>query len=278
MDELGFEITDALPWFPHERESPYIFVRVSNEHTDCFGDGLCHAVRRCYLTDYLLQERVRALEQELPGTPESRQAEIINSKLPDAGSTMSGDFGEILVYFYQAAQAHPQIAFGPKKWRFKQDRTKPAPLSDVVQFILPNWPTPSADDVILCAEVKAKATDGASSPIEGAIADCAKDRTSRLLKTLLWLRERAMGEDMGTVQLAHINRFINATDHPPTIKRFHAVAVICSSLVNAELSKAPTESSPDYTLVIISVPNLHDVYTAVFEAVRSSTLAEVHPA
>ena len=205
-----------------------------------------------------------------------RQAQIINSKLPDAGSTMSGDFGEILVYFYQAAQAHQKVAFGPKKWRFKQDRTKPAPLSDVVQFILPTWPTPSADDVILCAEVKAKATNGTSSPIETAIADCAKDRTTRLAKTLEWLKDRAMGENMGAVQLAHINRFLNAIDYPAATKRFRAVAVVCSSLVDAELSKAPAEASPDYTLVIISVPNLYAIYTAVFKAVRESTLAESH--
>lgn len=273
MNELGLELTELLTWFRHEKESPYVFVRVDDEYANGFVDTICDAVRRCYLSDDLLQERVLALEKELQGSPESRQAEIINSKLPDAGSTMSGDFGEILVYLYQATQAYPQIAFGPKKWRFKQDRTKPAPLSDVVQFILPAWPTPSADDVILCAEVKAKATAHTSSPIEEAIKDCEKDRTSRLSKTLLWLRERAMGEDLGTIQLAHINRFIKATDYPATTKCFRAVIVICSSLVKAELCKAPAKASPDYTLVIISVPKLFEVYTAVFGTVRSSTLA-----
>ena len=278
MNELGLNIADVLAWFPHEKESPYIFVRVSNEHADGLANSICHAVRRSYLSDHLLRERVQALEEELNGTPEERQAQVINSKLPDAGSTMSGDFGEILVYCYQAAKAHPQVAFGPKKWRFKQDRTKPAPLSDVVQFILPTWPTPSAVDVILCAEVKAKATDGTSSPIEKAIEDCAKDRTSRLLRTLLWLKERAMGENLGSVQLAHLNRFINANDHPTATKRFQAVAVVCSSLVNTELSKAPAEASPEYTLVVISVPNLHAVYTAIFDAVRSSTLSTAQTA
>lgn len=277
MNELGLNIDDVLAWFPHEQESPYIFVRVSNEHADGLADAIRHAVRRSYLSDDLLRERVHALEEDLEGTPEDRQAQVINSKLPDAGSTMSGDFGEILVYCYQAARANPQIAFGPKKWRFKQDRTKPAPLSDVVQFILPTWPTPSSDDEILCAEVKAKATNGASSPIENAIADCKKDRNSRLLRTLLWLKERAIGENMGAVQLAHLNRFINAIDYPVAAKRFRAVVVICSSLVSAELTKAPAEPSPDYTLVIISVPSLHAVYTSVFESVRTSTLTEVYP-
>lgn len=272
MNELGLDISNFLHLFPHEIELPYAVVRISDEQVNGLAVTIRDAVRRCYLSDELLQDRVKALEVELGGTAEFRQAQIIGAKLPNPGSTMSGDFGEILTYIYQAARAHPQIAFGAKKWRFKQDRTKPAPLSDVVQFILPTWPRPSTEDVILCAEVKAKATDGTSSPIEKAIEDCAKDRTSRLLRTLLWLKERAIGEDLGTVKLAHLERFISANDHPSAQKRFRAVAVVCSSLVEEELSEAPTEPSQEYTLVVICVPNLHRVYTAVYEAVRSSTL------
>ncbi len=272
MNELGLDISHILHLFPHERESPYVFVRINEEQANSLVVVICDAVRRCYLPDELLQERVQALEVELGGTAETRQAQIIAAKLPNPGPTMSGDFGEILTYIYQAVKVHPQVAFGPKKWRFKQDRTKPAPLSDVVQFILPTWPTSSADDVILCAEVKAKATDGASAPIEKAIEDCAKDRTSRLLRTLLWLKERAIGENLGAVRLDHLDRFINANDHPSAEKRFRAVAIVCSSLVDEELKTAPVEPSHEYTLVVISVPNLHSVYTAVFEAVRSSHL------
>lgn len=278
MNELGLEITRALPWFPHVSETPYVLVQVSDEHANAWADQIRDAVRRCYLTDALLQEREQELELDLPGTREARQAHIINSKLPDAGSTMAGDFGEILVYIYQATKAYPQVALGPKKWRLKQDRTKPAPRSDVVHFILPTWPTPSADDVILCAEVKTKSTNSSSSPIDEAIADCTKDRTSRLSKTLVWLRDRATGENMGNIQIPHLNRFINAIDHPAVTKCFRAVVVVCSSLVNAELIKAPAHASPDYTLVIISVPNLHAVYTAVFAAVRASNLTEAHTA
>jgi hypothetical protein len=99
--------------------------------------------------------------------------------------------------------------------------------------------------VILCAEVKTKSTNGASSPIEEAIVDCAKDRTSRLSKTLVWLRDRAMGKSLGDVQIAQLNRFINAIEYPAAIKRFRAVAVVCSSLIEGELDKAPVEPSAD---------------------------------
>jgi hypothetical protein len=34
MDDLGFNINDAVPWFEHETENPHVFVRISEEHAD----------------------------------------------------------------------------------------------------------------------------------------------------------------------------------------------------------------------------------------------------
>jgi hypothetical protein len=198
------------------------------------------------------------------------KSDILAAVLPDAGSTMAGDFGEILVFFYQCAKVLPHVAIGPKKWRLKQDRTKPAPYSDVIHFVVPRWPTPTDEDMILCSEVKTKATAGTSNPITSAIADSEKDRISRLAKTLVWLKERALLADLGNVKIEHLDRFINATDYPAAKKVFRAVAVICASLVEAELINVPPTSSSDYTMVIISVPRLKETYTAVFDAVRAS--------
>jgi hypothetical protein len=168
MDDLSFPFEQALVWFTHESETPYVLVRVSEEHTKAWSAALGVPVRRCYVTDALLEERTKAL-----GVPKSQ---ILAAKLPDSGSIMAGDFGEIIVYFYQAAMQHPREAFGPKKWRLKQDRMKPAPHSDVIHFVLPCWPTPSAEDILLCSEVKTKSTNGGSTPITEAIADCKKCR------------------------------------------------------------------------------------------------------
>lgn len=272
MNELGLNATNVLPWFPHERNQPYVLVRVSAENANAWVIALRDAVRRCYLSDEALRNRAHELEPEIQGTFESRQAAIINSKLPEPSATMAGDFGEILIYAYQAAKALPRATIGPKKWKLKETRTKAAPYSDVVQFILPSWPIPSAQDEVLCAEVKLKSTVSLFNPIKVALEGCEKDRTSRLSKTLEWLKDRAISENLGEVQLAHLNRFIHATDHPAAIKRFRAVAVICENLVNAELPNAPQQPSPDYELVVVAVPNLHAVYNAVFEAAKASTL------
>jgi hypothetical protein len=265
MNDLGLDLQQVRTWFPHEKEAPYVLVRVSEAQAKGWADALGIAVRRCYVTDALLSESAAARNVA--------QAEVIASKLPDAGSTMAGDFGEILAYLYQGTQVQPQVAIGATKWRLKQDRTKPAPYSDVVHFVLPSWPTASTEDIVICSEVKAKSGKSAFAPIKKAIAGCEKDRTSRLADTLVWLRERALTEDLGDLKIEHLNRFIEAIDHPPAQKRFRAVAVVTADLLEGELADAPAEAPADYTVVVISVPELKATYTSVFEAARQAVAA-----
>ncbi|QGY33226.1 Hachiman antiphage defense system protein HamA [Pantoea cypripedii] len=262
MDELGFNFEEAIAWFRQEQSHPYVLVRMNIEQANALPAMMSIPLRRCYITDSTLIETMT--RHSLTG------AEVIQAQLPDAGSVMSGDFGEVLAYFYQSAMALPSYGVGPKKWRLKQDRTKAAPKSDVVHFIMPNRAVASAEDTILCAEVKAKATSGNSTPIADAIRDCQKDRTSRLASTLVWLRERAMTTDLGDVDIPLLNRFINAVDNPPATKRFRAVAVICNSLIDAELASAPESADPEYTLVVIGVPDLRNTYSAVYAAATNS--------
>ncbi|VVP12418.1 hypothetical protein PS900_03413 [Pseudomonas fluorescens] len=264
MDDLDFDFGTAVPWFPHEQEQPYVLVRMTAQQVALLQSTMAEPLRRCYITDSALHSAAARHGLTL--------SDIIGSKLPDAGSTMAGDFGEVLGYFYQSAKEYPVDAIGPKKWRLKQDRTKPAPKSDVIHFIMPQRPAASTADQVLCAEVKVKSTSASSDPIGSAITDCAKDRTSRLASTLVWLRERAMTEDLGDVDIPLLNRFINAVDHPPASLRYRAVAVICESFLTAELSNAPATASDEYTLVVISVPNLHTTYNAAFAAARASVL------
>jgi hypothetical protein len=264
MNDLDISIDQAVPWFTHEKETPtpYILVRVSEDDAKSWIDKLAVAFRQCYVTDAVLEERAATLT-----VPKS---EILASVLPDAGSTMSGDFGELIVFIYHGAKASPQVAIGPKKWRLKQDRTKPAPYSDVIHFVVPHWPTATTDDIIFCSEVKTKSTESSFNPITEAIAGCEKDRISRLAKTLVWLKERSMREDLGSVAIEHLDRFIKATDYPTAKKVFRAVVVICTSLVDDELGNVPSTLSPDCILVIISVPQLQKTYTSVFDAVRAT--------
>ena len=195
MDELGFDFNNAVAWFLHQQEQPYALVKLTAEQTEQLVSDTATAVRRCYISDQLLIEASAASGLA--------QSEVLASRLPDPGSTMAGDFGEILGYFYQSTKALPEFAVGVKKWRLKQDRTKPAPKSDVVHFLMPD-------------------------------------------------------------------RFINLIDHPPISTRFHAVAVVCESLIERELVAAPDTQSTDFTLLVIVVPNLKQNYESIFNALHET--------
>lgn len=264
MDELGFDFNHALEWFEHQQNQPFALVRLTVEQVDQLISATSFAVRRCYITDQTLTNSSAASGLSV--------LQVLASRLPDPGSTMAGDFGEILGYFYQSTQALPKFAIGTKKWRLKQDRTKPAPKSDVVHFLMPNRPQASSEDSILCAEVKVKSTAGTSTPIASAIEDSVKDQTSRLASTLVWLRERAITDpdQLGDVDIQLLNRFIDLIDHPPISKRFHAIAVICESLAGQELMAAPDTESEDFKLLVIVVPNLKQTYESVFNALSNS--------
>jgi hypothetical protein len=171
-DDIGLSFAAAASWFPTEPLPPHVFIRVTQAQAKAWPATLGLALRRCYLSDSVVD--AKAKEHTLP------QTTVISAGLPDPGATMAGDFGEILVYFYQGAGVLPNTAIGIKKWRLKQDRTKPAPYSDVVHLVLPSWPMASAQDALLCSEVKTKSTGGDSEPIKSSIEDCEKDRTSRL--------------------------------------------------------------------------------------------------
>jgi hypothetical protein len=266
MDELGLDSEDVAAWFADSQLTPFRIAKLRDTVAPLLPSFLFDAVRRAYIADSVVADS--AAKHGLP------HSHVIASKLPDPGSVMAGDFGEILVYIYHAAAAHPnQKLIGPKKWRLKQDRKKPAPHSDVVHFFLPEWPNASTKDAVVCSEVKTKSTDSKSDPIATAIAGSVKDRTSRLSKTLVWLRERALTEELGAISIDQLNRFINATAFPGATWRYLAVAVICSTLVEAELAALSAVCPPDVSLIVLVVPNLKDTYTAVFDAVHSQPMS-----
>lgn len=262
MKDLRLKVSDLVPWFEPAQDDPYVMISIPPTAVQKWPEALGEAFRLCYVTDDDLDFHAKRT-----GLPKSQ---LVLDKLPDRGSTMAGDFGEILVYLYHAARKHPMELIGPKKWRLKHDRTKAAPYSDVVHFVVTEWPNPTDQDELLCSEVKTKSTDSPFNPILSAIRDSKTDRTSRLSKTLVWLRERASFEDLGSTTIEHLNRFINSTDYPPYKKEFRAVAVICGKLIKKELENVPSEVPDGHTLVIISVPDLKSLYEVMYDTALAS--------
>lgn len=218
--------------------------------------------RRCYISDDALKARADAVKVS--------GSRVAAAKIPDPGSVMSGDFGELITAFYFAARSLPSVAIDPIRWRYKADRKKAAPFSDVVQMILPSWPMATADDRIVCAEVKAKATKSTFDPIEKAGNGSADDRGGRLVNTLEWLKDKALADGSDFVEIAQLDRFIQAVDHPQVSWEFCAVAVIDSDFVDDEIAKGTAPDPRKCTLVIISVPELKNRYTELFAEIVAS--------
>ncbi|GLY71717.1 hypothetical protein [Amycolatopsis taiwanensis] len=267
MKELGVDLAEVHTFFSEGHDTPFVLVKVAPERTEEWTKMLGVPARRCYISDAWLKRRVE--ETTYP------HETIVEAVIPSKGSVMAGDYGEIMTALYLAAMAHPTDVLDPKMWRLKSGRTKASQGSDVVQFQLPQWPGASSDDKVVCAEVKTKSTSGQSTPVASAIEDSRKDRESRLVKTLVWLKERAIREDLGTVEVCHLDRFIKATDYPPAVYEFRAVAVISSELVDDELLDITVPEKDHCTLVVISVPDLKANYESLYEVLLANAAVGV---
>lgn len=267
MKELGINLGKVQAFFSEVHQKPFILVKIAPEKTAEWTQMLGVPARRCYISDTRLRDSVQR-------TKESYEA-VVESTLPDRGSVMAGDYGEIITALYLASLEYPANILDPKKWRLKDRRTAAAGFSDVVQFQLPKWPDASSDDKLVCAEVKTKSTNGRSTPVQSAIEDSRKDRRSRLAKTLVWLRERALKEDLGTVEIVHLDRFIKAIDHPSSTYEFRAVAVISSELIDNELLDVTFPDQDDCTLVVISFPELKANYESLYSEVLANATEAV---
>ncbi|MDO3215853.1 Hachiman antiphage defense system protein HamA [Mycobacteroides abscessus] len=259
MRDLGLDPDSFASVVTSSQLSGYVLIRMSAGFATELSPELGIAFRRCYVTD-------GAMNQRATETGATRR-EIVKVKLPDRGSVMAGDFGEILTSLVQAIEDHQSELLDPRKWRLKNDRTKPAPRSDVVQFVLPEWPEASADDRLICSEVKTKSTASEHSPILHAISDSEKDSDGRLVKTLVWLRERALDTGLETVSVGQLDRFINAVDYPAATHEFRAVAVVCADLIESELKDIELPDLGDRALIVLVVPDLKDTYESVYDAI-----------
>lgn len=259
---LGLDLDAFAASFVDVSDTPFLVVRADAKESQKWGQLLGIPARRCYISDDKLVERSQAANVA--------RSVITAAKIPDPGSVMSGDFGEILTAFYLAIRSRPALVIDPARWRYKADRRKAAPGSDVVQLMLPRWPASSADDRILCAEVKTKATKGSFDPIEAAGAGSATDRGGRLVNTLEWLKDKALTDGSDLVEIAQLDRFLQAIDHPQASWEFCAVAVIDSDFVRDEIAKGTAPVHGECALIVISVPELKKRYTELFDAIVAS--------
>lgn len=215
---------------------------------------LTASLPECYITKAKLRERIKVTGKSA--------SELLANKVPDPGSVMSGDFGEIFTLFFLGSERDEKVAL-IKKWLYKQDREKPAPHSDVVILYREFENKSSAKDFVISAEAKQKSTKGKFAPIAAAIDGVGRDHTGRLARTLAWLREKAI--DHGTKEEA---AFIERFTHDLSVtyeKNYKAVAVIDMELLDDELNRKPCPAlTGAFEVVVIGIRDLKTLYESVF--------------
>ncbi|WP_019215542.1 Hachiman antiphage defense system protein HamA [Legionella tunisiensis] len=217
---------------------------------------LSKSIPYCYISKKDLEARVN--ETGLSAS------EILKNKLPDPGSVMAGDFGEILTLFYLGSERNEAIE-KLMKWQYKQDRTKAAPHSDVVILHREFKDRASKNDFVICAEAKVKSTQSKFSPIEKSIEGYCSDKTGRLARTLVWLKEKAIDEE-SPESIAYIKRFTDDLLDIEFKKNYRAVAVIDRNFLDQELQKslALPEQNEEFEVIVIGIPNLKQLYEQIF--------------
>jgi len=244
---------------PYDLPDDAIDVRCYTLHPDqidALKEYLVDALPECYITRQQLISRVEETGLEI--------SNILANKLPDRGSVMSGDFGEIITLFFLNSECEAQTV-PIQKWRYKQDRTKAAPHSDVViLYRKHNKLKVSKKDFVICAEAKQKATNSAFDPIGSAIDGYQKDRNGRLARTLVWLKEKAIDVEAKDF-IDYIKRFTDLTEVEYS-KYFKATAIIDLGLLNDELTRetdVPVQNK-DFEVIVLGIPNLKQFYETVF--------------
>ena len=170
-------------------------------------------------------------------------------------SVRSADFAEILVADYFQFLANwlvPRI-----RYRFKAIPDESTKGTDILAFQLAGGTNLakevySANDVMLCVEVKAQFSGSAApSKLQEAIDHSAKDQYRKGLSlNAMHQRLRQIG-DLAGVQL--VTRFQNPTDHP-YLSRSAATAFYCESVFKEEVvSTASTAQHPESGTLVLFV-------------------------
>lgn len=254
-------------YFEESLKNDIKILALKPSERDDFLASLPAKFRLCYISD-------KKLTASAKKTKISKEEFVRNFLLPDRGSVMSGDFGELLCYVITKDHfKDAKFKVGaPKKWRWKQDSKKPAPHTDILIFKARNLKSKNNNpkDELIAVEAKMKAGKNKSyDPIQNAVEGANKDKLSRMSKSLQWYYERYAKEGKPTA-MELVNKFRNPDTYGSFKRSFKAIAVIDENLFNDELSKDIDNLDSDVEIWAISIDKLKDAYEKVFDEIPNS--------
>lgn len=213
---------------------------------------------------YIAEEKINHIQEKRKKT----RQEIIENRLPIDPEIKSGDFGEILTYYIARQYFASDANVTPMKWRFKDDKKKASPKTDILLFFKPDVDIASPEDTMYSIEVKTQASNPyKTSAIFKAVKDANVDRTSRAVETIDHLLTRIEETDEQDEFYDAIARFGGAYKVPYT-KKFHAVAVVESKFLTNHLENIPDTMYSDYAgidIYCLPIAALYNMYLKVYE-------------
>ncbi|PET44267.1 hypothetical protein CN514_22090 [Bacillus sp. AFS001701] len=183
---------------------------------------------------------------------------------------MSGEFGEILSYFILNEYYLPILLNGPRKWLWKDDRNQAVQKTDVMLFHKED--SPSKKDLLVSAEIKAKATKNKQyDPVYNAVEGAYDDYLRRLGVSLNWLKAKYV-KARNLSEIKDLERFLDPVTYGEYTKHFKAIVVIDTELIEAELvrERELKEFNADFEIIFISINNLKSAYESTYEKILVS--------
>ena len=159
-----------------------------------------------------------------------------NHQNKQGAATMSGEFGEILVYDYINFVLKYYIT--RTRYLEKVNPNMPVPGSDVIGYKLNNINKPSESDQLIVAEVKTRSSNSGNKDslcektLKEAIEHSIKDRVR--IGESLNAEKRRLLNDSRNEEAKIVERFQNKTDNPFTLD-FFAIAVLDNDLYSEQV-------------------------------------------
>ena len=242
-----------LQHFKKSKKNGLVIYRLKSAEWNAFIDKLPDDFRLCYIADDELKDKASKILI-------SESDFLEKYVLPDLPNIKSGDFGELLSFFAVKENFSNKgiMLNAPEKWRWKDNRNKPAPGSDSVFFYISDSKKFSKKDMLISVESKMKAVNPQGHRIQDAIDGATEDKLSRLAKTLIWLEEKYAKEGL-IAEIEMIERFKDPATHGNYQKLHKAVAILDDAFEAVEISQ-PIHNPHGVTVIIFSIKRLHQVY------------------
>jgi hypothetical protein len=253
FDEQLVDDIDVLRFFSYIEKNGFQMYKLNISDTECFLNSITEEFRKCYILDKDLAEK--SVKEGI-----SKKEFLEQYILPSVGKIKSGDFGEILSCFFVKEHYNQKdfILVCPRKLIWKIDRDKAMPFTDAVGFYREDTARTSGKDFVVSVESKMKATRSSVNKIQEAIDGAQKDKTTRLAKTLVWLKQKYARE--GNTQMS---KFIERYSDPValgTFSKIYKAFVILDSKFEPSEIRQSMNNNEGIIMIVVVMNNLKDIY------------------